>query len=44
MKETKDERAARQGGENELRGSLDAQRIQQRLRKQDRKTSRKTKR
>ena len=44
MKESKQDRDTREGGENELRGSADAQRIQQRLRKQDRKTNRKSKR
>jgi len=44
MKESLENKDTRQGGENELRGSKDAQRALQRQRKMDRKDKRSSKR
>jgi hypothetical protein len=44
MKESLEDKDTRQGGENELRGSKDAQRALQRQRKIDRKDKRSSKR
>jgi hypothetical protein len=44
MKESLEDKDTRQGGENELRGSKDAQRALQRQRKMDRKDKRSSKR
>ena len=44
MKESLEEKDTRKGGENELRGSKDAQRALQRVRKQDRQSKRSSKR
>ena len=44
MKDSLEEKDTRKGGENELRGSKDAQRALQRQRKMDRKDKRSSKR
>jgi hypothetical protein len=44
MKESLEDKDTRKGGENELRGSKDAQRALQRQRKMDRKDKRSSKR
>jgi hypothetical protein len=44
MKESLEDKDTRKGGENELRGSKDAQRALQRQRKMDRKDNRSSKR
>ena len=44
MKESLEEKDTRKGGENEMRGSKDAQRALQRQRKMDRKDKRSSKR
>jgi hypothetical protein len=44
MKESLEDKDTRKGGENELRGSKDAQRALQRQRKMDRKDKRPSKR
>jgi hypothetical protein len=44
MKESLEEKDTRKGGQNELRGSKDAQRALQRQRKMDRKDKRSSKR
>ena len=43
-KETKDQKAAREASENEVRGSRDAMRIQAKMRQMDRQKARKAKR